>query len=118
MDHLRYADDLATISVVPGPPAAIRKIHDWEQCWSRRCHPVDLQHSTAKRQLTAQFNGRNARTSIATFRDDLMHAQVNGSITSIVKYLGSLVHSRGSNAAEVNQRLNKAGIAWRTLGRV
>eukprot|EP00972_Heterocapsa_arctica_P030931 4549024-Heterocapsa_arctica.AAC.1 len=48
----------------------------------------------------------------------MIQAQAHGSITSVVKYLGSLVHSRGSNTAEVDMRLRKAVIAWRTLGRV
>eukprot|EP00972_Heterocapsa_arctica_P090692 13381683-Heterocapsa_arctica.AAC.2 len=118
MDHLRYADDLATLSIVSGPPSAIRKIHEWEQCWTRCCYPVELQHSSGTIQLTAQFTGRDAKTSLATFREEMIQAQVHGSITSVVKYLGSLVHNRGSNAAEVDERLRKAGIAWRTLGRV
>eukprot|EP00972_Heterocapsa_arctica_P067246 9923748-Heterocapsa_arctica.AAC.1 len=75
MDHLRYADDLATISIVSGPPSAKRKIHEWEQCWTRSCYPVEHQHNCGNIQLTAQFTGRDAKTSLATFRDEMIQAQ-------------------------------------------
>eukprot|EP00972_Heterocapsa_arctica_P113399 16436928-Heterocapsa_arctica.AAC.1 len=48
---------------------------------------------------------------------ECMHGRL-GDVNSLVNHLGILLESGGSCAKEISERIRKADISWRTLGRV
>ena len=109
---------MGTTSATATPVTAAKQVKRWEQAWTVHCEPLQLAHNEKKRQLSVNFTGEGARTSMAEVTDAFATQGVKGTITSSVKHLGGWAHNRGANHDDIRERLSRARVAWCTLGKV
>ncbi|CAE8601553.1 unnamed protein product, partial [Polarella glacialis] len=114
---LTFADDLFRIGVAVKSEAAIKRIKAWDFCLDLELAKRGLGQNRTKRQVLYSPYGKRASIYLQHFADSPVCQPPLGRLCKSAIYLGSILQQDDRNTLEVSQRIQKAELAWRSMGR-
>ncbi|CAE8657128.1 unnamed protein product [Polarella glacialis] len=111
-----FADDLARIGICDTVEHAIRRLNAWDFFVNIELDKRSMAQNTNKKEVLYQPSGAGAVQQMCSLQAAFRDGTVAGVLRKAVCYLGTQIQMGGGATIEIQTKLRKAAIAWRSLG--